>query len=287
MAWRRSCRLLASLHSPPCERRQQSGVEQTGRTGLCLPGSEGRQTQLANVGNALRNRPIEIRPQATPAPSAKPATRVTAGGRTEKCALAKQTQRARRRASAAARSAGHRLDRSRRSGETKPTRAGTLEDRFCGVTAGAASTDSLLAKQSHRVPSPPFRRPPPTPVWVKFTKRSNLRNLNEINDSGSIAEHSRRLLAEQSHRCGTERGRPARSAAKENSGRDARGPGSAAFRRSKATAPARGSAPLSPSEPRLTRTGAAAHQGARFSVANGRCGPGRTSWQRLRFSGSA
>ena len=204
MAWRRSCRLLAHRS---IRHRANGGSnprsKQTGRTGLRLPGSEacmsGRQTQLANVGNALRNRPIEVT-RATPAPSAKPATRVTAGGRTEKCALAKQTQRARRRASAAARSAGHRLDRSRRSGETKPTRAGTLEDRFCGVTAGAASTDSLLAKQSHRVPNPrPYgARLRRARFWQNSqkTKRTNLRNLNEINDSGSTeaseSTHGRR-----------------------------------------------------------------------------------------------
>jgi len=85
--------------------------------------------------------------------------------------FAKQTQRAPRRASVAARSAGHRLDRSRQIGETKPTRAGAPRERFCGARAGAAFADSHLAKQSHRVPNRPYGACLRRARLGKFTKR--------------------------------------------------------------------------------------------------------------------
>jgi hypothetical protein len=163
------------------------------------------------------------------------------------------------------------------------------EDHFCGVTAGAASTDSLLAKQSHRVPSPPCRAPPPTPVWAKFTKRTNLRNLNEIKDTGSIGasdEYSRTPVGgtKPPVRNGARASRPLCCP---NNGRDARAPVVRHFGGAKP--PRRPAARLllalrAPVD--ADRRGGASRCplfGGHTAVA----AAGRTSWQRLRFSGSA
>ena len=165
--WHRSIRHRANGGSDPRSR-------QTGRTGLRLPGSEacmsGRQTQLTNIGNTLHDRPMEIRPQATPAT-------VGEAGDTSHCERKERRMRLGQTnpMSTPTRIGGRQLRgalagsiASKWRNKANPGR--NLRDRRCGVRAGAASTDSLLAKQSHRVPVRPCGTPPPTPVWGKIYK---------------------------------------------------------------------------------------------------------------------
>ena len=170
-----------------------------------------------NIGITLHNRLIAIALQAAevggrrrPRPSA---IRVTAGGRTEKCALAKQTQSARRRASVAARCAGHRPDRWRRIGETKPTRAGTRKTVSAASEPEPLRRIRVLAKRSHRVPNRPHGALAATRALGQIYKTQNEFICESLMKSTTMEPSNYRsvvtdaVLAKQSHRF-AQSGRP-------------------------------------------------------------------------------